>query len=86
MGIADRTISGKLTAHSSACMPPMDPPATESSLVMPSESTSFFWSRTMSRMVITGKLSAYGRSVAGLIDPGPLVPWQPPRTLLQMMK
>ena len=54
MGMAETTDSGKATAHSSACMPPMEPPLTESRRGMPSESISIFWARTMSAMVITG--------------------------------
>ncbi len=58
IGIVQRTTSGKLTAHSSACMPPIDPPETHNNLAMPSESISIFCSRTMSRIVITGNDSA----------------------------
>ena len=37
-------------------------------------------------MVITGKSSPYGLLVFGLIELGPVVPLQPPKTLEQMMK
>ena len=67
-------------------MPPIDPPATASSRSMPRKSISFVCSRTMSPMVITGNDMAYGQPVCGLIDEGPVVPWQPPSTLEQMMK
>ena len=67
-------------------MPPIDPPATHSSRSMPSESISIFCSRTMSRIVITGKRHRVGLPVAGLMEPGPVVPWQPPSTLEQMTK
>ena len=46
---------------------------------MPSESTSIFCSRTISRIVITGNDSAYGLPVAGIQRPrpaGPLAPAQ----------
>ena len=45
-----------------------------------------FCARTMSRMVITGKSSAHGSPVAGLISLGPVVPMQPPMTLAQIRK
>ena len=54
IGIAETTASGYDTAHSSACIPPIDPPATLSSRGMPMRSISIFCSRTMSRIVITG--------------------------------
>ena len=40
----------------------------------------------MSATVITGKVRPQGRPVSGSISRGPLVPMQPPSTLLQMMK
>src|SRR5579871_4785221 len=86
MGIAETTESGKETAHSSACMPPIDPPAMLSKREMPKWSISIFCSRTMSRIVITGNDMAYGHPVAGLMDDGPVVPRQPPRTLEQITK
>jgi hypothetical protein len=54
IGIADTTRSGYATAHSSACMPPIDPPVTASSRGMPSLSISIFSRRTMSEIVIPG--------------------------------
>src|SRR5260370_30020825 len=57
---AERTIRGYATDHSSACMPPNDPPAMASSDSMPSASSRRFSARTMSPTVITGKFSAYG--------------------------
>ena len=86
MGMAATTRSGKATAHSSACMPPMEPPVTASSRSMPNQSISIFCRRTMSPMVITGNDMAYGQPVAGLMEDGPVVPRQPPSTLEQMTK
>ena len=40
----------------------------------------------MSPIVITGNDIAYGQPVAGLIDAGPVVPRQPPSTLVQITK
>src|SRR5438552_15106270 len=86
MGMALTTDSGYAAAHSSACMPPIEPPETESRRLMPKESTSIFCKRTMSPMVITGKDMAYGQPVAGLSEEGPVVPRQPPNTLEQITK
>jgi hypothetical protein len=58
IGMAEKTRSGKLAAHCSTCMPPIEPPMTENRLSMPSRSSSIAWARTMSRMVITGRSSA----------------------------
>src|SRR5579871_5054327 len=67
-------------------MPPIDPPETESSLSIPSESINIFCSRTMSPIVITGNDMAYGQPVAGFTDAGPVVPRHPPKTLEQITK
>src|ERR1035437_3874813 len=53
---------------------------------MPKETISIFCRRTMSPMVITGNDMAYGAPVAGLSDPGPVVPRHPPSTLEQITK
>src|SRR5579885_2423233 len=84
--MADATVSGYAAAHSNACIPPIDPPDTASSRVMPKESTSSFCSRTMSEIVIGGNVIAHGQPVSGFIDPGPVVPRQPPSTLEQITK
>src|ERR1035441_1002754 len=78
IGMALTTDSGYAAAHSSACIPPIDPPVTDSRRWMPKESISIFCKRTMSPMVITGNDMAYGQPVAGLSDPGPVVPRHPP--------
>src|ERR1017187_8819298 len=67
-------------------MPPIDPPETVSRRWMPKESISIFCKRTMSPMVITGNDMAYGEPVAGLSDPGPVVPRHRPKTLEQITK
>src|ERR1019366_3089899 len=86
IGMALTTDSGYAAAHSSACMPPIDPPETVSRRWMPKESISIFCKRTISPMVITGNDMAYGAPVAGLSDPGPVVPRHPPSTLEQITK
>ena len=48
---------------------------------MPRWSATAAWVRTMSRIVTTGKREAHGRPSSGWGDAGPVVPWQPPRTL-----
>jgi len=86
MGIAEATMSGYMTAHSRACMPPIEPPATASRRSMPRCLTSMCCKRTMSAMVMPGNDSAYGLPVAGLMEDGPVVPRQPPSTFEQIMK
>src|ERR1017187_5310766 len=85
-GIALTTAPGYAAAHSSACMPPIDPPETASSRPMPNQSISSFCSRTISPIVITGNAIAYGQPVDGLIDEGPVVPLHPPNTFVQTTK
>ena len=77
------TRSGYRIAHSNACMPPRDPPATAARRAIPSSSRNARWVRTMSATVITGKPDPYGRPVAGSIDEGPVVPRQPPSRLVE---
>ena len=84
--IAERTLSGYEMAHSIACMPPIEPPVTEWSFSTPRCSTSLTCTRTISAMVMMGKLSPYGFPVFGFFDMGPVVPLHPPRTFEQMMK
>ena len=55
MGTALRSLSGNSTAHSSTCIPPMEPPMTESHCWMPRWLVSFSWARTISRIVTAGK-------------------------------
>ena len=86
IGIAANTRCGKLAAHCSTCMPPIEPPITANRLSMPRWSISIACARTMSRMVTTGKSSPHAVPVAGLSEAGPVVPRQPPSTLEQMTK
>ncbi len=86
IGMAATTLSGYRTAHSSTCMPPMEPPSTARSLRMPRCSTRRFWTLTMSSIVMIGKSRPQGRPVAGLIEDGPVVPLQPPSTFEQITK
>jgi len=55
MGTSERTRSGKVVPHSSTCMPPMEPPMTLCHTRTPRWSARRAWTRTMSRMVTTGK-------------------------------
>ena len=73
-GMAARIRSGWCAAHSSTCIPPIEPPTTHSSRSMPRWSISRSCARTMSPMVTTGKRSPYGLPVAGLMLPGPVEP------------
>src|SRR6056297_1838657 len=77
---------GNLTLHSRVCMPPIDPPITANILFMPRCSIKYFWALTISPIVTIGNCSEYGRFVFGFMDPGPVDPIQPPRTLGQMTK
>ena len=86
MGIADLTISGYDIHHWRTCIPPIDPPITAKSWLIPMEFTSFFWAFTMSLMVITGKSSPYGFLVSWFIDDGPVEPLHPPITFEHIMK
>ena len=67
-------------------MPPIEPPATQNSVSMPSASTSAACARTMSRIVTIGKERPQGWPVSGLVEAGPVVPVQPPTTLAQITK
>ena len=68
------TRSGNIAPHSSACMPPMEPPTTARHRAMPSRSARSAWTRTMSRMVTTGNVEPYGAPVEGSTEAGPVVP------------
>lgn len=71
--------SGRLTAHSSARIPPMEPPTTAAHRPMPSTSASAASAATWSRTVRYGKREPQGaRSGPG--EEGPVLPWQPPST------
>ena len=54
--------SGNRIAHSNACMPPSEPPATAASRSIPSSSRNARSVLTMSATVITGKSEPYGLS------------------------
>src|SRR5438445_2357380 len=79
----ERTLSGYATVHSSARMPPRDPPLTASRRSIPNRSRARFSARTMSATVITGKSRPYGLPVAGLIELGPVEPRHDPIRLVQ---
>ena len=86
MATTASTWSGNKMAHSSACIPPREPPATAASRSMPNSSRKARSVRTMSATVITGKLAPYGWPVAGSSDDGPVVPRHPPRRLVETTK
>ena len=86
MGTAENTRSVWLAAHSSTCMPPIEPPTTQNSWSMPRWSMRRTCALTMSPMVMTGKFSPYGLPVVGSMEAGPVEPMQPPRMLGQMTK
>ncbi len=79
---------GSSAAHSSTCIPPIEPPSTANSRAMPRWSISRFCARTMSRMVTGGKSvpqTVVGRRRRAALR-GPVEPMQPPSTLAQMTK
>ncbi len=66
-------------------MPPIDPPMTANSRSMPSRATSICCARTMSRTVSGGKSVPQTCPSARRLR-GPVLPMQPPSTLLQTTK
>ena len=85
MGTAANTDWGKAAAHSSACIPPMDPPTTANKRLMPRWSTRRFWARTMSPTVTVGNSMPQGVP-SGRGERGPVEPMQPPSTLAHSTK
>ncbi len=79
-----RRSSGCVSAHSSTCMPPSEPPKAASSRWMPRWWIIARWTVTKSPMSRSGKSSPYAWPVAGSMLDGPVVPWQPPRRLAQI--
>ena len=86
IGTAANTRGPWRAAHSSTCMPPIEPPITQNSCSMPRWSISATCASTMSPMVITGKSRPHGSPVVGLMLAGPVEPMQPPSTLGQTTK
>ncbi len=86
IGTQANTASGKVAAHSSACMPPIEPPTTANSRAMPRCSTSRFCARTMSRMVTGGSRCPTARRSPRSVVRGPVEPMHEPSTLAQMTK
>src|SRR5712691_4899176 len=78
--------SGYATAHSSACIPPSDPPLARKTRSMPSAVRNARCARTMSDTVMTGKSVAYGRRVRGSTLFGPVEPRQLPMRFVQITK
>ena len=81
IGTIDATRSGNITAHSRACIPPIEPPTTLCQRSTPRWSATFAWLRTQSRTDTTGKRLPHGRPSSGCGLAGPVLPWQPPSTL-----
>src|SRR3954452_19435445 len=86
IGTRLRTRSGNITPHSRTCMPPIEPPITESHCLTPSSLATACCERTMSRIEMTGNELPYGLFVAGSTLAGPVLPWQPPGTLAHTTK
>ena len=74
------TRSGWVTAHSTARIPPIEPPSTAAHDPIPSWSASRTSRATWSRTLVCGNREPQGRP-SGAGDAGPVVPWHPPRTL-----
>src|SRR5277367_2874688 len=75
------TRSGWATIHSSARAPPIDPPSTAATSVMPSAASAATSASTWSRIDITGNLEPQGFP-SDAIELGPVEPRQPPSTLV----
>eukprot|EP00611_Tribonema_gayanum_P017003 TRINITY_DN29522_c0_g1_i1.p1 TRINITY_DN29522_c0_g1~~TRINITY_DN29522_c0_g1_i1.p1 ORF type:complete len:346 (+),score=10.01 TRINITY_DN29522_c0_g1_i1:188-1225(+) len=69
--------SGWLIAHSSDCIPPIDPPITAAQRSMPRVSVRARCTSTWSRIVTNGKREPHSWP-SGAEEAGPVVPWQPP--------
>jgi len=76
--------SGWAVSQSKACIPPMEPPVTESSRSILRWSNRCFCTCTISEIVMMGKSRPYLLPVLGLIEDGPVVPLQPPRMFEQI--
>jgi len=63
-----------MIAHSSTCIPPIDPPTTACQVRTPRWSASRACARTMSRIVMTGNADPYGLSDPAGADAGPVDP------------
>src|SRR5205085_5503144 len=81
-GVRDLTVTGVQTcalpifaAHSSARIPPIDPPSTAAHRSIPSWSATTVSARTWSRIVSRGKRLPHTRP-SGSGDDGPVDPWQ----------
>src|ERR1700733_9736240 len=75
------TRSGWLIIHSSARAPPIDPPSTTATSVMPSAASAATSASTWSRTDISGNLEPQGFP-SDAVELGPVEPRQPPSTLV----
>ncbi len=85
MGTMDRT-KGPFIAHSSTCMPPIEPPMAAATRRTPRLHRRRWCRRTVSRGVTAGNVAPYGRPVAGSSVRGDTVPYGDPITLAQITK
>ena len=83
--MARPTRSGYPTAHSSARIPPIEPPRTTGNRSIRRWSANATSAATWSRMVIRGNREPYRRP-SGAGDDGPVVPRHPPNTLAAITK
>ena len=72
---------GCASDHSSACIPPSEPPIAASGRSIPRWASSRRWTSTRSPTEGSGKRSPYARPVLGSVELGPVVPLQPPSRL-----
>ena len=72
IGTIDATRSGYITAHSSTCIPPIEPPTTLCQRRMPRWSASAAWLRTQSRTDTTGNRLPHGLPSSGCGLAGPV--------------
>ena len=78
---AARTLSGWVTIHSSALAPPIEPPTTAATSLMPSAASAATSASTWSRTETSGNLEPHGFP-SRASELGPVDPRQPPSTLV----
>ena len=81
-----RMSCGWSIAHCSTCMPPSDPPMAPARVPISRCASSLRCTRTRSDTVNSGNRRPYGSPVAGLMEAGPVVPWQPPSRFAETTK
>ena len=81
IGTIERTRCGYMIAHSSTCIPPIEPPTTACQRAIAEVVGEAGLGPHHVADRDTGNRDPYGRPSTGCGDAGPVVPWQPPSTL-----